>query len=72
MVTEIFCVKCFENDTLSIYNEQLTIYGKYIFFEKRKKFIEQFILLLTKACQAITGSEETDWFTKPFTRKKIY
>ena len=32
----------FDNDTLSIYNEQLAVFGKYI-FEKRKAFIEQFI-----------------------------
>ena len=48
----------FENDTLSIYNEQLSVYGQYI-FEKRKEFIEQFIPIFNKHHQAITGSEET-------------
>ncbi|MEC5166286.1 DNA replication and repair protein RecF [Flavobacterium sp. PL11] len=48
----------FDNDTLSIYNEQLTVYGQYI-FEKRKEFIEQFIPIFNKHHQAITGSEET-------------
>ena len=48
----------FENDTLSIYNEQLNGYGNYI-FDKRKEFIEQFIPIFNKHHQAITGSQET-------------
>ena len=47
----------FDTDTLSIYNEQLSMYGQYI-FEKRKEFIEQFIPIFNKHHQAITGSEE--------------
>lgn len=48
----------FENDTLSIYNEQLDTLGKYL-FEKRKEFIEQFIPIFNSHHQAITGSQET-------------
>lgn len=48
----------FDNDTLSIYNEQLDNFGKYI-FEKRKEFIEQFIPIFNIHHQAITGSQET-------------
>ena len=48
----------FENDTLSIYNEQLDTFGAYI-FEKRKEFIEQFIPIFNSHHQAITGSQET-------------
>jgi DNA replication and repair protein RecF len=48
----------FENDTLSIYNEQLNSFGKYI-FEKRKEFIDQFIPIFNLHHQAITGSQET-------------
>lgn len=47
----------FENDTLSIYNEQLTGYGTYI-FEKRKEFIANFIPIFNDHHQAITGSAE--------------
>ena len=48
----------FDNDTLSIYNEQLDRFGKYI-FEKRKEFIEQFIPIFNTHHQAITDSQET-------------
>lgn len=48
----------FDNDTLSIYNEQLANFGKYI-FEKRKEFIEQFIPIFNIHHQAITSSQET-------------
>lgn len=48
----------FENDTLSIYNEQLNGLGKRI-FEKRTKFITDFIPVFNKHHQIITGSEET-------------
>ena len=48
----------FETDTLSIYNEQLDAFWKYI-FEKRKEFIEQFIPIFNHHHQAITGSQET-------------
>ena len=48
----------FENDTLSIYNEQLHDLGKFI-FEKRKQFLEDFIPIFNIHHHAITGSEET-------------
>lgn len=48
----------FETDTLSIYNEQLDVFAKYI-FEKRKEFIEQFIPIFNVHHQAITGLQET-------------
>lgn len=48
----------FDNDTLSIYNEQLSDFGKSV-FEKRKKFIEQFIPIFNIHHQAITGSVES-------------
>lgn len=50
--------RVFENDTLSIYNEQLDGYGKFI-FEKRKEFIAQFIPIFNSHHHAITGSQET-------------
>jgi DNA replication and repair protein RecF len=48
----------FDNDTLSIYNEQLNELGHAI-FEKRKLFIENFIPIFNKHHQAITNSQET-------------
>ena len=48
----------FDNDTLSIYNEQLNSFGQSI-FKKRKDFIEQFTPIFNIHHQAITGSEET-------------
>ena len=48
----------FENDTLSIYNEQLHELGQSI-FEKRKQFLEDFIPIFNTHHHAITGSEET-------------
>lgn len=48
----------FDNDTLSIYNEQLNEFGKYI-FEKRKEFIAEFIPIFNKHHHAITGSQES-------------
>ncbi len=48
----------FENDTLSIYNEQLNGLGQMI-FEKRKQFLADFIPIFNVHHQAITGSEET-------------
>jgi DNA replication and repair protein RecF len=48
----------FDNDTLSIYNEQLNVIGQSI-FEKRKDFLEQFIPIFKVHHHAITGSEET-------------
>jgi DNA replication and repair protein RecF len=50
--------RVFENDTLSIYNEQLENFGKYI-FEKRKEFVAMFIPIFNEHHHAITGSEET-------------
>ena len=48
----------FENDTLSIYNQQLDGLGLRI-FEKRKTFIDAFVPIFNKHHQSITGSEET-------------
>ena len=48
----------FENDTLSIYNEQLNSLGQRI-FEKRKQFLDDFIPIFNKHHQAITGSAES-------------
>ncbi|ESU26388.1 DNA replication and repair protein RecF [Flavobacterium limnosediminis JC2902] len=48
----------FENDTLSIYNEQLDGLGTSI-FEKRKQFLEDFIPIFNQHHQAITNSAET-------------
>lgn len=48
----------FENDTLSIYNQQLDGLGQRI-FEKRKTFIDAFVPIFNKHHQSITGSEET-------------
>ena len=48
----------FENDTLSIYNEQLNGLGQTI-FEKRKQFIEEFLPIFNKHHQTITDSGET-------------
>lgn len=47
----------FDNDTLSIYNEQLDGHGQAI-FEKRKSFLEQFIPIFNTHHKAITGSNE--------------
>jgi len=48
----------FENDTLSIYNEQLNSLGKSI-FEKRQRFLVDFIPTFNKYHQEITNSAET-------------
>ncbi len=48
----------FDNETLSIYNQQLDGLGKSI-FEKRKEFITDFLPIFNKHHQTITGSEET-------------
>jgi DNA replication and repair protein RecF len=48
----------FDNDTLSIYNEQLNGLGQTI-FEKRKQFIEAFVPIFNKHHQTITDSSET-------------
>ncbi|MES2411610.1 MAG: DNA replication and repair protein RecF [Bacteroidota bacterium] len=48
----------FENDTLSIYNEQLNALGQFI-FEKRKKFLENFIPIFNNYHREITNSAET-------------
>lgn len=48
----------FDNDTLSIYNEQLDVLGTSI-FEKRKQFLEDFIPIFNKHHQSITNSAET-------------
>jgi DNA replication and repair protein RecF len=48
----------FDNDTLSIYNEQLNGFAQSI-FEKRKAFIQEFIPIFNKHHQAITDSQET-------------
>ncbi len=48
----------FENDTLSIYNQQLNQLGQSI-FEKRKQFLNDFIPIFNKHHQTITSSAET-------------
>ena len=48
----------FENDTLSIYNEQLNTLGQFI-FEKRKKFLIDFIPIFNNYHHEITNSAET-------------
>lgn len=48
----------FENDTLSIYNEQLNALGQVIFL-KRQEFLVDFIPIFNLHHQAITGSAET-------------
>jgi DNA replication and repair protein RecF len=48
----------FDNDTLSIYNEQLSGCAQTI-FDKRKLFIEEFIPIFNKHHKAITDSQET-------------
>jgi len=48
----------FENDTLSIYNEQLNQLGQSI-FEKRKAFLNDFIPIFNQHHQEITSSNET-------------
>jgi len=48
----------FENDTLSIYNEQLNTLGQFI-FEKRKKFLIDFIPIFNYYHHEITNSAET-------------
>lgn len=47
----------FDKDTLGIYNEQLDSMGQEI-FEKRKKFLEDFIPIFNKHHHAITDSAE--------------
>lgn len=47
----------FETETLSIYNEQLNHLGQKI-FEKRKRFIDDFLPIFNKHHQAITDSAE--------------
>lgn len=48
----------YDNDTLSIYNEQLTEYGQSI-FEKRKAFLAEFVPIFNFHHHNITGSEES-------------
>ncbi len=48
----------FETDTLSIYNEQLNTLGQFI-FEKRKKFLIDFIPIFNNYHREITNSAET-------------
>lgn len=48
----------FDNETLSIYNEQLNGFGQ-IIFEKRKQFLEEFVPIFNKHHQTITASEES-------------
>ncbi|WP_313804067.1 DNA replication/repair protein RecF [Flavobacterium sp.] len=47
----------FDKETLSIYNEQLSVLGHEI-FEKRKHFLDDFIPIFNKHHQAITNSAE--------------
>ncbi|WP_445452229.1 DNA replication/repair protein RecF [Flavobacterium sp. 25HG05S-40] len=48
----------FENDTLTLYNEQLNTLGQSI-FEKRKQFLNDFIPIFNTYHQEITNSAET-------------
>lgn len=48
----------FENDTLSIYNEQLNQLG-HLIFEKRKEFLRLFTSIFNKHHQIITGDNES-------------
>ena len=48
----------FETDTLSIYNEQLNVLGQAI-FEKRQKFLADFIPIFNNYHREITNSAET-------------
>ena len=48
----------FETETLYIYNEQLSVLAQDI-FEKRKKFLDDFVPIFNKHHQNITNSEET-------------
>lgn len=48
----------FDNETLSIYNQQLNGLGQSI-FEKRKQFIDDFLPIFNKHHQTITSSSET-------------
>jgi DNA replication and repair protein RecF len=48
----------FETDTLSIYNEQLNLLGQAI-FEKRKKFLADFIPIFNKYHREISNAAET-------------
>ena len=48
----------FETDTLSIYNQQLNTLGQFI-FEKRKKFLIDFIPIFNNYHREITNSAET-------------
>ena len=50
--------RVFETETLAIYNEQLESLGRPI-FEKRKKFLADFIPIFAKHHRAITDSAET-------------
>lgn len=50
--------RVFDKETLAIYNEQLNSLGQPI-FEKRKKFLSDFIPIFTEYHQAVTGSAET-------------
>lgn len=63
--------RTFDNDTLSIYNEQASVLGHSI-FEKRKQFIDSFIPIFNKHHQAVTDSAdnvqllyESQLFEKP-------
>ncbi len=48
----------YNNDTISIYNEQLEQFGKHI-YEKRAAFLETFIPIFKARYQAISGGNET-------------
>ena len=50
--------RVFETETLAIYNEQLNVLGKNI-FEKRKRFLNDFIPIFNSFYQNISNSSET-------------
>ena len=48
----------FDRETLSIYNEQLNTFGKYI-FDARNEFLEAFIPIFKSRYEVISGGKET-------------
>lgn len=48
----------FDNDTLSIYNDQLDTFGKYI-FKAREEFLDIFIPIFKNRYEVISGGKET-------------
>ncbi|HET8885464.1 MAG TPA: DNA replication and repair protein RecF [Salinimicrobium sp.] len=49
--------RTFDKDTLEVYNEQLQEFGNHI-FEKRKKFLTEFVPIFKKRYESISGGKE--------------